>query len=60
MLTVLGGSAEYERDRIRARTGEGRERAIRRRDVDGPPDIEAHWAAVADFYAEVRKIAIIA
>jgi DNA invertase Pin-like site-specific DNA recombinase len=27
MLTVLGGLAEYERDLIRARTGEGRERA---------------------------------
>ncbi len=27
MLTVLGGLAEFERDMIRARTGEGRERA---------------------------------
>ncbi len=27
MLTVLGGLAEFERDRIRARTSEGRERA---------------------------------
>jgi DNA invertase Pin-like site-specific DNA recombinase len=27
VLTVLGGLAEFERDRIRARTGEGRERA---------------------------------
>jgi DNA invertase Pin-like site-specific DNA recombinase len=27
MLTVLGGLAEYERDLIRARTGEGRARA---------------------------------
>ena len=27
MLTVLGGLAEFERDPIRARTGEGRERA---------------------------------
>ena len=27
MLTVLGGLAEFERDLIRARTGEGRERA---------------------------------
>jgi DNA invertase Pin-like site-specific DNA recombinase len=27
MLTVLGGFAEFERDLIRARTGEGRERA---------------------------------
>jgi DNA invertase Pin-like site-specific DNA recombinase len=27
MLTVLGGLAEFERDLIRAKTGEGRERA---------------------------------
>src|SRR5215470_9739551 len=27
MVTVLGGLAEFERDLIRARTGEGRERA---------------------------------
>lgn len=27
MLTVLGGLAEFERDLIRSRTGEGRERA---------------------------------
>ncbi len=30
MLTVLGGLAEFERDLIRARTGEGRARAIAR------------------------------
>ena len=30
MLTVLGGLAEFERDLIRARTGEGRERALAR------------------------------
>jgi DNA invertase Pin-like site-specific DNA recombinase len=29
MLTVLGGLAEFERDLIRARTGEGRARAVR-------------------------------
>ncbi len=28
MLTVLGGLAEFERELIRARTGEGRERAL--------------------------------
>jgi DNA invertase Pin-like site-specific DNA recombinase len=28
MLTVLGGLAEFERELIRARTGEGRKRAI--------------------------------
>jgi DNA invertase Pin-like site-specific DNA recombinase len=30
MLTVLGGLAEFERDLIRARTAEGRERARER------------------------------
>jgi DNA invertase Pin-like site-specific DNA recombinase len=30
MLTVLGGLAEFERDLIRARTGEGRARAVER------------------------------
>ena len=30
MLTVLGGLAEFERDLIRTRTGEGRERAVAR------------------------------
>jgi DNA invertase Pin-like site-specific DNA recombinase len=28
MLTVLGGLAEFERELIRARTGEGRKRAL--------------------------------
>jgi DNA invertase Pin-like site-specific DNA recombinase len=30
MLTVLGGLAEFERELIRARTGEGRKRAMAR------------------------------
>jgi DNA invertase Pin-like site-specific DNA recombinase len=30
MLTVLGGLAEFERDLIRTRTGEGRARAVAR------------------------------
>jgi len=30
MLTVLGGLAEFERELIRARTGEGRKRAKER------------------------------
>jgi len=33
MLTVLGGLAEFERELIRARTGEGRDRAKARRFV---------------------------
>src|SRR5271157_1778309 len=45
MLTVLGGLAEFERELIRARTGEGRERAKARgvhigtpADADGAPE----------------------
>lgn len=37
MLTVLGGLAEFERDLIRARTGEGRARAIARGQKMGRP-----------------------
>ena len=37
MLTVLGGLAEFERDLISARTGEGRERAKARGQQMGPP-----------------------
>jgi DNA invertase Pin-like site-specific DNA recombinase len=36
MLTVLGGLAEFERDLIRARTAEGRERAKARGVKLGP------------------------
>jgi DNA invertase Pin-like site-specific DNA recombinase len=37
MLTVLGGLAEFERELIRARTGEGRERAKARGQSSGRP-----------------------
>jgi DNA invertase Pin-like site-specific DNA recombinase len=36
-LTVLGGLAEFERDLIRARTGEGRARAAAREQRMGRP-----------------------
>jgi DNA invertase Pin-like site-specific DNA recombinase len=43
MLTVLGGLAEFERDLIRARTGEGRARAVARGQRMGrPPKLIAH------------------
>src|ERR1700744_4665636 len=43
MLTVLGGLAEFERDLIRTRTGEGRKRAIARGVKMGrPPKLTAH------------------
>ena len=43
MLTVLGGLAEFEREMIRARTGEGRKRAQARGVRFGrPPKLNAH------------------
>jgi DNA invertase Pin-like site-specific DNA recombinase/predicted nucleotidyltransferase len=43
MLTVLGGLAEFERELVRARTGEGRERAkARGQHMGRPPALTAH------------------
>jgi DNA invertase Pin-like site-specific DNA recombinase len=43
MLTVLGGLAEFKRELIRARTGEGRARAKAARIHMGrPPKLTAH------------------
>jgi DNA invertase Pin-like site-specific DNA recombinase len=43
MLTVLGGLAEFERDLIRTRTGEGRARAVARGQWMGrPPKLTPH------------------
>ena len=43
MLTVLGGLAEFERELIRARTGDGRERAKAKGVRFGrPPKMTAH------------------
>lgn len=43
MLTVLGGLAEFERELIRARTGEGRARAVERGQRMGrPPKLTPH------------------
>src|SRR5216683_8293515 len=43
MLTVLGGLAEFERDLIRARTGEGRARPVARGQKMGrPPKLTPH------------------
>src|SRR5437868_13496469 len=43
MLTVLGGLAEFERDLIRTRTGEGRARAVARGVKMGrPPKLTLH------------------
>jgi DNA invertase Pin-like site-specific DNA recombinase len=49
MLAVLGGLAEFERDLIRARTGEGRERAKARGVKMGrKPKLTAHPMREAD------------
>ena len=49
MLTVLGGLAEFERDLIRARTGEGRARAVARGQKMGrPPKLTAPPEARGD------------
>ncbi len=43
MLTVLGGLAEFERDLIRTRTGEGRARAVARgQEMGRPPKLTPH------------------
>ena len=43
MLTVLGGLAEFERELIHARTGEGRARAVARGQRMGrPPKLTPH------------------
>jgi len=48
MLTVLGGLAEFERDLIRARTGEGRERAkARGMKMGRKPKLTPHQRAEA-------------
>jgi DNA invertase Pin-like site-specific DNA recombinase len=62
MLTVLGGLAEFERDLIRARTGEGRERAKARGVKMGrKPKLTAHQQAEAikrrDAGEPIREIA---
>jgi DNA invertase Pin-like site-specific DNA recombinase len=48
MLAVLGGLAEFERELIRARTGEGRERAkARGQHMGRPPKLTPHQRAEA-------------
>lgn len=48
ILTVLGGLAEFERELIRARTGEGRERAkARGQHMGRPPRLTPHQQAEA-------------
>jgi hypothetical protein len=55
MLTVLGGLAEFERELIRARTGEGRERAKRRGDRFGRKPKLTPAAAQRSFAPSCRR-----
>ena len=62
MLTVLGGLAEFERELIRARTGEGRKRAVERGVKMGrKPKMTAHQVKEAlrrvDAGERLREIA---
>ena len=62
MLTVLGGLAEFERDLIRARTGEGRERAKARgvkmgRDRSSPRTSSEARSAARGQGEPIREIA---
>ena len=57
MLTVLGGLAEFERELIRARTGEGRERAKARGVVLGrKPKLSPHQRREALALREAGEI----
>src|SRR5271166_813964 len=47
MLTVLGGLAEFERELIRARTGEGRERARARAELGPTLQLTPHQRSEA-------------
>ena len=63
MLTVLGGLAEFERELIRARTGEGRKRAKERGVRFGRPrKMTPHqrqealqWLAAGETQADVAR-----
>jgi len=57
MLTVLGGLAEFERELIRTRTGEGRERAKARGVVLGRrPKLSPHQRREALARREARFV----
>src|SRR6516164_2877602 len=61
MVTVLGGLAEFERELIRARTGEGRARAKARGVRFGrPPKLTAHQRQEAMRLAQGETLADIA
>jgi DNA invertase Pin-like site-specific DNA recombinase len=58
MLTILGGLAEFERELIRTRTGEGRQRAKARGGVMGRrPKLTAHQRreAVGEVLTDIAR-----
>ena len=55
MLTVLGGLAEFERELIRARTGEGRKRAQARGVKFGRPQARTNAEKLSSAYAMARR-----
>ncbi len=59
MLTVLGGLAEFERELIRARTGEGRERAKARGVKFGRPSKLTHRRAQGGRRGDPRDRALL-
>ena len=60
MLTILGGLAEFERELIRARTGEGRKRAKARgvRFGIGAPDWHRHGCELTDAMTRRHVLAV--
>jgi DNA invertase Pin-like site-specific DNA recombinase len=58
MLTVLGGLAEFERELIRARTGEGRKRAKERGSGEGlklPAEVFPYQQTWQDTVVDARQ-----
>ena len=58
MLTLLGGLAEFERELIRARTGEGRKRAKERRSGEGlklPAEVFPYQQTWQDTVVDARQ-----
>jgi DNA invertase Pin-like site-specific DNA recombinase len=59
VLTVLGGLAEFERELIRAHTGEGRARAKARGVHMGrPPKLTPHHGGLVDIHAELKEFTV--
>src|SRR5437660_713598 len=57
MLTVLGGLAEFERDLIRTRTGEGRARAVARGVTMGPRQLDRPRQSRTASQLDIRYVA---